>query len=129
MQIDELYEAFGIELADGQSSVQITEGQFQLMVLHLLAGIQSGVGSGGAGTERAVTITDFTANGTVAAGAKMVAFSFSADFVGSVAGRAIDNTGGNPIGSLAAIYAPPGDTLGAIAYTRTAGTLTVTKLV
>lgn len=128
MQIDELYQALGIDLEEGSAGVDFSERQFQLMVLHLLSGIQTASG-GGAGTARTLTITDFVASGNVAAGAVMVAFSFSADFVGSVAGRAIDNTGANPIASLAAIYAPPGDTLGAVAYTRTAGTLTVTKLV
>lgn len=64
-------------------------------------------------------------NSPVAAGAKSVIFGFSSDFTGTIAGAAV-----NPaqFGSIPFI-APDKDTLGSIAYTVTAGSLLITKIV
>lgn len=80
-----------------------------------------------AGTERVVSAdveTDST-NSPVAAGARSVIFGFSTDFAGTIAGAAVDPT---QFGSIPYI-APGNDTLGSIAYTVTAGTLLITKIV
>lgn len=108
---------------------------------HLLGGIGSdgkvkrfAVGSDGsilsspgAGTEPTATptIDDVTSSGSVAAGAKSLWFSFSSDFVGTILGR----TYSGATDSGVTIAVPAGHVLAAVAYTRSAGTLTIGKTV
>ena len=73
------------------------------------------------GTQRTPAASVVTADGTVAAGAKSVALIPSTDFVGTILGV---DVGTQPL----SFDAPPGDTLGAIAYTRSAGSLTILTL-
>lgn len=75
-----------------------------------------------AGTVRTFSLTAATGNGSVSAGAKSVAFSSSSDFSGTIAGAAFgasQTTGASADGA---------DTIGAIAYTRAAGTLYIATL-
>lgn len=78
-----------------------------------------------ADTAAVLTSTAAVANGTVTAGAKSVTFLPASDFVGTIDGIAY--TGAEfqvvPFG------APEKKTLPAIAYTRSAGTLNIHKLV
>jgi len=114
-------------------------------VLQLLGGILSGVGGGGleptvkidqtgtnngvqlvGGTQRTAAVSQVTSSAAspVAAGKKSVAFIFSSDFAGTIAGVAIDPSKAPSIEWSA--FGP--DTLGSIAYTVTAGTLTIATL-
>lgn len=71
----------------------------------------------GGGAARTFALVAAVGNGTVAAGAKSVAFSSSSDFEGTIAGAtfgASQTTGASVDGA---------DTIGAITYTRAAGTL------
>lgn len=75
-----------------------------------------------AGTVRTFALVAAVANGSVAVGAKSVAFSSSSDFAGTITGAAFgasQTTGASADGA---------DTIGAIAYTRTAGTLYIATL-
>ncbi len=89
----------------------------------------SSSGSGGVpvtpsgGVVRTFTLTAATGNGSVAAGAKSVAFSSSSDFAGSITGAAF--AASQAIGSAV----DGADTIGAIAYTVSAGTLYIGKVV
>lgn len=76
--------------------------------------------SPGGGTARTLTSSAVTSSGTVAAGAKSVAFQTSSDWSGSVNGatRAASET-------FYVSVINPADTLPAIAYVRSAGTLTI----
>lgn len=90
----------------------------------------SGAGGGGGGgavtlpsTARVPSRTVVTTSGSVAAGARSVALELSSDFVGSILG---DNTV-----IAGAIYPfvvyQNDDTLAAIAYTITSGSITISK--
>lgn len=72
----------------------------------------------GGGTARTLTSSAVTSNGTVTAGAKSVCFTTSSDWSGSVNGaaRAVSQT-------FFVSVINPADTLPAIAYVRSAGTL------
>lgn len=71
-----------------------------------------------AGSERTPAASVVTASGTVAAGKKSVALIPSADFAGTILGV---DVGTQPL----TFEAPAGDTLAAIVYTRSAGSLTI----
>lgn len=76
----------------------------------------------GGGTVRTFSLTAAVGNGSVTAGAKSVAFSSSSDFSGTIAGAAFgasQTTGASVDGA---------DTIGVIAYTRSAGTLYIATL-
>jgi hypothetical protein len=77
----------------------------------------------GGGTARTLTSSAATASGSVTAGAKSVAFQTSSDWAGSVNGatRAVSQT-------FYVSVLNPADTLPAIAYVRTAGTLYIDVL-
>lgn len=77
--------------------------------------------------QRTVSASVVTGSGAspVAAGAKSVIFGLSTDFVGTIAGAAVDPA---QFGSIPYV-APDKDTLGSIAYTVTAGSLLITKIV
>lgn len=79
------------------------------------------VASTGAGAQRAPTITTASASGSIAAGSRKNTLIFSGDFTGSVLGVAFS---GAVDGSLT-IDAPSGDTLAAIAYIVTAGSIRI----
>lgn len=84
-----------------------------------------GGGGGSTSTQRTPSRTKVTASGAVAAGARSVTLEFSLDFVGSVLGSS-DIT---PGGSLSFSVNQNDDTLGAIAYTITAGHIIINKVV
>jgi hypothetical protein len=75
-------------------------------------------------TQRTPTITSHTADVTVAAGARKLTLIFSADFAGTVLGVAFAGTADASL----TIDAPPGDTLAAVAVTRSAGTVRILKV-
>ena len=77
------------------------------------------------GVVRTPAFTAATSSGTVAAGAKSVIFNFSPDFTGTILGTTVDL---NAMGGIP-FTAPSNDTLGAIIYTRSAGTLYITSIV
>jgi len=77
----------------------------------------------GGGVAQTVSRSVVSASGSVAAGATSVTILSSSDFSGTVAGAAFS-------ASIAENFtAQPGSTLAAIAYTRSAGTLTISKIV
>jgi hypothetical protein len=78
--------------------------------------------------ERAYTITDAIKDGEVPPGSRTISFGLSHDFVGSIAGREIDNTKPHPVLSISPLSAPPGETLAAIPYTRKKGTITIYRI-
>lgn len=77
------------------------------------------------GTARTPTITTAATDGTVAAGARGLTFIFSSDFAGTILGAAF--SGGTD--SSVTIPVPSGDTLGAVAYTISAGSARIVKVV
>ena len=70
------------------------------------------------GSQRTPAASVVTSSGTVVAGKKSVTLIPSNDFTGTILGV---DVGAQPL----QFDAPPGDTLGAIAYTRTTGSLTI----
>lgn len=78
----------------------------------------------GASTQRTPTITTVTGSGTVAAGSRKLTFVFSSDFAGSVLGA----TFSGPTDNSVTIDAPSGDTLGAVIYTVTAGSVRIIQI-
>lgn len=74
--------------------------------------------------ERTPTITTASSSGTVSAGARKLTFIFSADFSGTVLGAAFEGATDTAI----TIDAPSGDTLAAVAYTRSAGSVRIVKV-
>lgn len=74
------------------------------------------------GAAKTLTSIAPTTSGTVAAGKGSVSFLSSSDFVGTVNGVAF------PANSPKSIAANPGDTINAIAYTISAGTLYIDTL-
>lgn len=80
------------------------------------------ISGSGSGTTRTASLTAAVANGSVAANCKSVSFSSSSDFAGTIAGATFG-------ASQALVFAADGaDTIGAIAYTRSAGTLYIATL-
>lgn len=78
--------------------------------------------TGGGGTPQTVARSVVSTSGSVTAGATSVTIFSSSDFVGTVAGAAFS-------ASIAENFtAQPGSTLGAIAYTRSAGSLTISTI-
>lgn len=75
-----------------------------------------------AGVARTLTTTAAVASGSVAVGAKSIVFSSSSDWAGTIAGAAF------PASTTVTVNAPFGDTLAAIAFTRSAGTLNIFRL-
>lgn len=74
------------------------------------------------GVSRTLTTTAAVATGTTAAGAKSIVFSSSSDWAGTIAGAAF------PASTTITLNAPFGDTLAAVAFTRSAGTLNIFAL-
>lgn len=74
-----------------------------------------------AGAQRTITSTVATTGATIAAGAKSVSFIFSSDYAGAVNGATIDPA----VTASKSFNAPGPDTLPAIVYTCTAGSVTV----
>lgn len=79
----------------------------------------------GGGVQRTVAIATVSTSGSVAAGARSVEFLFSSDFAGTVDGETF---AGATDYSLGPLVAPQGDTLGAIAYTRSAGSIRIVTI-
>ncbi len=77
-----------------------------------------------AGMIRTPSITTAVVSGTVREGARKVTFLFSTDFAGTVLGATFSGAAN----SFLTIDAPNDDTLGAIAYTRTAGTIRIVEV-
>ena len=102
----------------GDDDTALLGKQLQL----LAAGITT---TPGTGTTRTPAFTAATSSGTVTAGAKSVTFIFSTDFAGTILGTTIDLS---TMGSIT-FTAPSGDTLSAIAYTRSAGTIYIQTIV
>lgn len=76
------------------------------------------------GASRTPAIASVSSSGSVAAGKKVVDFIFSSDFTGTVLTVAF--AGAND--SVISFEAPPGDTLAAIAYTVTAGSIRISTI-
>lgn len=76
------------------------------------------------GKRRTASITSVNASGSVAAGAKSITFIFSLDFTGTVAGGAFTGAADTSI----TITAPGADTLSAVAYTVTAGSIRIVEV-
>jgi len=79
----------------------------------------------GAGTQRTQTITLLTTSGTIAAGARGLTLIFSTDFTGTVGGVAFN--GAND--SSFTFPIPSGDTIGAVSYVVTTGSIRAVKVV
>jgi hypothetical protein len=75
-------------------------------------------------TARTPTISSASTSGSVTAGARKITFIFSSDFTGTVLGVAF--TGAND--TYVNIDAPGNDTLTAVAYTVTAGSVRILKV-
>lgn len=75
-------------------------------------------------TARTPAVSLVTTNGTVASGKKIVDFIFSSDFTGTVLTVAFTGAAD----SVISFEAPPGDTLAAIAYTVTAGSIRIVTI-
>jgi len=105
-----------------------TETQLLRKLVAILGGARDGTSplivdtEAGAGATRTPALTSVTASGSVTAGKKSVAFLASDDFVGTVAGGTL------PAGKAISFEADGSDTLSAIAYTRSAGTLYIGSL-
>lgn len=76
------------------------------------------------GIARTLAISSVSADGTVAAGKKAVDFIFSSDFAGTVLGA----TFAGATDQVLSFVAPPGDTLAAITYTRSVGTIRISTI-
>lgn len=118
---------FGLSPAGLQAQMQVNIEVIALLILANMVGM-NGAAATGAVTQGARTLTSTTvsASGTVAAGALFAEFIFSSDFAGTVNGNtfsgATDSMWQTPPLSR------PGDTLPAIAYTRSAGSIRLTVL-
>ena len=100
-----------------------TNFPFQLAVLQLLGDILTASGGGGSGTPQILTSLNTGASGSVTAGATSVSFTTDGSFTGTINGAVrLPNT-------FYTFEAALGRTLPAIAYTVTAGTITIDKLV
>lgn len=80
------------------------------------------ISNGGTGTVRTAAVTVATGNGSVTAGKKSVSINSSSDFSGTVTGAAL------PASGVVTFAADGADTIGAIAYTISAGSLTIATL-
>ena len=76
------------------------------------------------GVQRTPAISTVSASGTVTAGVRRVTFVFSSDFAGTV----LTATFAGATDSSITIEAPAGDTLAAIAYTRSAGSMRILEV-
>lgn len=76
-----------------------------------------------ASVQRTAGGSTVTASGTVAPGAKSVTFICGQSFAGTIAGMTFEAT------ESISYHAPAGDTLGAIAYTITAGSIRIPTVV
>lgn len=83
----------------------------------------SGGGGGGGGSQRTLNSSAQTTSGSVSAGAKSVSFVTSTDWSGTINGAAFPASASK---NLSVINSA--DTLPAIAYTRSAGTLYIDVL-
>lgn len=92
------------------------DGKAYPMAVNPDGSLPPSTGAGTARTTQIIVATD-SSYSPVGAGAKSVAFLFSPDFAGTIAGSTIDPTKVPPFG----VDAPPGDTLAAITYTCTSG--------
>ncbi len=113
---------FGLSSTDAlqkiwQILLSSRDGNFPLQV-NLAAG-------GTAGPAQTLTSVGATSSGTVTAGASSVTFLPSSDFTGTIDGISYPGTDWQVIPFTAAV----GKTLPAIAYTRSAGTLNIVRLV
>lgn len=81
-------------------------------------------GANGGGTQRTPTISTASSTGTVAAGAKKLTLVFSSDFAGTVLGAAFSGAADKSID----LNAPDNDTLAAVAYTVSAGSIRIIKV-
>lgn len=103
------------------------EDSVKLLLLGFFGGTApSGTSPGlpiGGGVQESLTSVVATGNGSIAAGAKSVCFQTSSDFAGTVNGvtRAVSQVICLTVGN-------PPDTLLAIPYTISAGTLTIDRL-
>lgn len=103
---------------DNASRIGLSRGQFALLLGVLTAPTPSS-------TQRSVTSSSVNTGGTVAAGAYSITFIFSSDYTGNVDGVAYDGANDATI----TVTAPGSDTLDAVAYTVTTGTLRIVKVV
>lgn len=103
-------------------SPSITTASLLSQILCFIKGLVTdgavNVNTGGAGTERTPAASVVSSSGSVNAGKKSITLIPSNDWTGTILGV---DVGTQPL----AFDAPQGDTLGAITYTRTTGSLTI----
>jgi hypothetical protein len=115
---DRLAQAFACE--SNASLQQKLELIGELLVSWNTDGIPLDSNPGGVQTP---SFTTAVISGTVAAGAKSVSFTTSADWVGTILGTTF------PANSSIGFYSQEGHSLDSLAYTRAAGTLYIAKTV
>lgn len=113
---------FSGPVKDGDSSNLILTKIWYWM-FKTAAATGGGTSGGTSGTQRTLTSTAATGSGSVAAGSKSVAFVTSSDWSGNINGVAFPASASKNISVISA-----GDTLPAIDYTRSAGTLYIDVL-
>lgn len=102
---------------DNASRIGLTRGEFALLLGVLNPTTPSS-------SQRTVTSSSVTTSGTVTAGAYSITFIFSSDFTGSVDAVAYDGANDSSV----TVQAPASDTLEAVAYVVTTGTLRIIKV-
>jgi len=107
---------------DGDSSNQLL-AKIWYWVYRNWQATTGGGSSGGGGVQRTLTSSAATASGSLAAGAKSIAIVTSSDFSGTINGAAFP-----AFASFNVSVDAPANTLPAVAYTRSAGTLYITTL-
>lgn len=90
--------------------------------MHATAEGITGGGTGG-GVQRTLTSSAVTTDGTVSAGAKSVSFVTSSDFSGTINGVAFPVSASKNVAPIS-----PADTIAAIPYTVSAGTIYIDVL-
>lgn len=118
-----LYPDLGVQEPPEQAfRADIPARHAEILMLTLLDSIRQGAP---ASVQRTPSIAVVNASGSVAAGARKVTFIFSTDFAGTVMGVAF--SGAND--AALPIESDGGNTLAAIAYTITAGSARIVKIV
>lgn len=103
-------------------TVPEASGTGELALKVMVVGTTSG--GGGSGTQRTASVTTVSSSGTVAAGARKLTFVLSPDFTGTI----LTGTFSGATDAAIPFDAPAGDTVGAIPYTISAGSIRILKV-
>lgn len=118
---------FGLSKAALETQMQVNIEVIALLILANMVGMNGAAATGAVPQgARTLTSTTPTGNGTVAAGALYAEFIFSSNFAGTVNGNTF--AGATDYIWQTPPLARPGDTLPAIAYTISAGSIRLTVL-